>query len=169
MRHVLNLLGAIALLHATAALADKPIEKPVLADTPTQFAEMAQQVRQDMQGQGRYEFIHPDDKGRVEADLQTMQAMLEKSGSVAAMSEQDKIKLFNTQEHVNGILVHNDRERLICEKRAPVGTNIPTTTCRTFGEIERTRRDAQKYMVDHSQDAGVNAAAARSKLNGGGG
>lgn len=151
---------------ANLAIADKPVEKPVLADTSARFAEVAQQVRKDMEPDGRYEYIRQDDKDRVESDLHAMQAMLEKNGSVAAMNAQDKVNLFNTQEHLNGILVHNDRDRLVCERRAPVGTNIPTTTCRTFGEIERTRREAQTYMVDHSKDAQVNAAVARTKTNG---
>ena len=141
------------------AMADSPIEIPVVADTPDKFAATATQIRAEMSPGGRYEFIRPDDKGKAEADLNSMAAMLQKAGSVAAMKEEEKVQLYNTQEHLNGILTHSDSNRLVCERRAPVGTNIPLTTCKTVAEIERARRDSQKYMQDHAQDANINSAA----------
>ncbi len=146
-----------------AAMADRPIEKPVVADTPEKFAATATQIRAEMATGGRYEFIRPDNKGKVEADLNSMAAMLQKAGSVAAMREQEKVQLYNLQEHLNGILTHSDRNRLICEHRPPLGTNIPVTTCKTVAEIERSRRESEKYMQDHAQDANINSAAINRK------
>jgi hypothetical protein len=130
---------------------DQVVEKPVTADTPEKFAQVAVQIRAQMQADGRYEFIRPGDKAKVNTDLDTMAAMLRKSGSVAAMSENEKIQLFNTQEHLNGTLVHNDGNRLVCERRAPIGTNIPLNTCKTFAELEKERRDAKKYAQDYER------------------
>ena len=45
-----------------------------------------------------------------------MTSLLNKAVSVAAMTMQDKVTLFNTQEHLNGILTHSDSERLVCER-----------------------------------------------------
>ncbi len=146
-----------------ASASDKVIEKPVAADTADKFTQTAAGIHAEMGAGGRYEFMRPDDKGKVEADLNTMAAMLQKSGSVASMPQGDQVKLFNTQEHLNGILTHSDSNRLICERRAPVGTNIPINTCKTVGEIEKARRDAQKYMTDHGQDANINSAAMNRK------
>lgn len=142
-----------------ATAADKVVEKPVAADTPEKFAETAAQIRKEMESDGRYEFIRPDDKAKADADLNAIAAMLQKAGSVSAMQEGDRVQLFNTQEHLNGILTHSDRNRLVCERRAPVGTNIPQNTCKTVAEIEKMRRDSQKYMNDHSKDAQINSAA----------
>jgi hypothetical protein len=102
----------------------------------------------DMGPGGRYEFIHADSKAQVDADLAAMQALLKKSGSVAKMSKQEQVELFNHQEHLNGILVHNDGNRLVCERRPPMGSNIPVTMCKTVAEIEKQRRDSQKMMQD---------------------
>jgi hypothetical protein len=124
------------------------VEKPVTADTPEKFAQVAVQIREQMQANGRYEFIHPGDKVKANVDLDTIASILQKSGSVGALSESEKVRLFNTQEHLNGILVHNDGNRLVCERHAPVGTNIPVNTCKTFAELEKERRDGQKYMQD---------------------
>jgi hypothetical protein len=127
-------------------------QKPVAADTPEKFAKSADDIRSEMGPSGRYEFIKAGDKAKVEADLNTMAAMLQKSGSVGAMKEQERVRLFNTQEHVNGLLVHNDSNRLVCERRAPVGTNIPVNTCKTVGQIEKERGDSQKTMLDQQSN-----------------
>ncbi len=130
--------------------ADKVVEKPVAADTPEKFTQTVEQIRKEMTPGGRYEFIHPGDKAKVETDLNSMAAMLQKSGSVAAMNLAEKTQLFNTQEHVNGILTHSDRDRLVCESNAPTGSNLRRMTCQTVGEIESNRRAAQKSVEDAS-------------------
>jgi hypothetical protein len=130
---------------------DKVIEKRVTADTqdtPEKFEQLIEELHQEMGPGGRYEFIKADSKTQVEADLSAMQALLKKSGSVAKMSKQDQVELFNHQEHLNGILVHNDGNRLICEHKPPMGSNIPVTMCKTVAELEKQRRDAQKMMQD---------------------
>jgi hypothetical protein len=137
---------------SAASAADKVDEKRVAADTPEKFAETIKLIHEDMDTGGRYEYIKPQDKARVDTDLNAMAAMLQKSGSVAAMGQDDRVKLFNIQEHLNGVLSHSDSNRLVCEHRPPVGTNIPTTTCKTFAQIEKERTDSQKYMQDEDRN-----------------
>lgn len=150
---VFRLIGLSSLFFAAIAAAadDKVVEKPVAADTPEKFTLLIADLHHEMGTGGRYEFISPEQKGKVDADLSTMAAMLQKSGSVDAMKEQDKVRLFNTQEHVNGILAHNDINRLVCEHRAPLGSSIPITMCRTLGEIAHSRKTGQKSM----EEAGI--------------
>jgi hypothetical protein len=146
---VVAVLGAVLSVGAWAS--DKVIEKRVSAntqDTPEKFEQLIDELHQEMGPNGRYEFIRADSKAQVDADLAAMQALLKKSGSVAAMGKEDQIALFNHQEHLNGILLHNDGNRLICERRPPMGSNIPVTMCKTVAELEKQRRDAQKMMSD---------------------
>jgi hypothetical protein len=144
-----HLIFSSALLFAVSASAtDQVVEKPVTADTPEKFAQTIAALNHEMDTGGRYEFISPDQRGKVEADLNSMASMLQKAGSVDAMPERDKVHLFNTQEHVNGLLVHNDSNRLICEHRAPLGSTIPITMCRTVGEIAHSRKAGQKMIFD---------------------
>jgi hypothetical protein len=141
------------------------IDKPITADTPAGFAETATQVRLDMQKGGRYEFMRNSDKQRVNALLNLMAAQLDHAGSVAAMNTETQVQLFNEQEQVNGLLKHNDADRLVCESRAPVGSHLPVTTCRTFGEIERGRSDAKKavdYLNDRSGHQLTNGGGANA-------
>jgi hypothetical protein len=143
---IVTTLVSILAFNSLSYAADGVVQKPVAADTPEKFAIAAKEIQGQMSTGGRYEFIRPDDRGKVSADFDTMQGMLNKAGSVDAMKMEDKVRLFNTQEHLNGILVHNDANRLVCERRAPVGTSIPQTTCRTLGEIERSRLATNNYM-----------------------
>lgn len=158
-RHVVLLASMQVLGLGVAVAADKVVEKPVAADTPEKFAAIAAEIRKEMGTDGRYEFIRPDDKAKADADLDAIAAMLQKAGSVSAMPQSDQVQLFNTQEHLNGILTHSDRNRLVCERRSPLGSNIAQNTCKTVAEIEKARRDSQKYMNDHSKDAQINSAA----------
>jgi hypothetical protein len=143
-------LVSIVAFSSLSYAADGVIQKPVAVDTPEKFADVAKHIQEEMTTGGRYEFIRPDDRGKVNADLNTMQGLLTKVGSVDAMKMDDKLRLFNTQEHLNGILAHNDANRLVCERRAPVGTSIPQSTCKTVGEIERQRQDTKSYLQNSS-------------------
>jgi hypothetical protein len=128
--------------------ADEVIKNRVAADTPEKLQAVAKEIRDEMGPGGRYEFINGEDKAKVDIDLASMTAMLEKSGSVAAMTQQQKVQLFNTQEQLNGILTHSDRNRLVCEHKATVGTTIPRTTCQTVAEIEQNRKDGQHAIYE---------------------
>jgi len=138
------------LLTATAAQAasDKVIDKPLVAQSLDGFKSESAAIREGMQAGGRYEFLKPTDKGRIESRMASMQAILEAHAGQADLNTRDKISLVNAQEEVNGILKHNDSNRLVCESHAPIGSHLPITTCRTFGEIEEQRRMAMHDMGD---------------------
>ena len=145
------MLATLMLCAGGAGAAEKVNEKRVVveaADTPDKFEQLIAAVHQEMAEGGHYEFIRPDAKAQVDVDLTAMAGLIKRAGSVAQMNQDDKIQLFNHQEHVNGILTHNDSNRLICERRPPMGTNIPITTCKTVGEIEHDRSKSQKFLDD---------------------
>lgn len=141
-------LAAALLAPLIAAGTTAPGEPPIAADTAARFAEQVARVRDEMKPGGRYGFIREDDRRRVDQLLDAMAALLGRYESVATMGRDAQIALFNTQERVNGILHHNDELRLVCESRPKVGTNIPQTTCRTVGDIERDRRAGNRTMLE---------------------
>lgn len=133
---------------ATAARADEAIEKPLVAQSLDGFHKEAGSIREGLKPGGRYEFVKAGDRDRVEARLNTMEAVLQKNADKNDLGTTDKIALANAQEEVNGILKHNDSNRLVCESRAPIGSHLPVKTCRTFGEIEQGRRDAARSVSE---------------------
>ncbi|MGH8091782.1 MAG: hypothetical protein ACREO6_10055, partial [Rudaea sp.] len=125
----------------SAAHAAPAAVKPMVAQTLDSFNRDAARVRQQMQSGGQYGYISATDKSRVEARLADMQNLLTAHANASDMSQQDKISLFNAQEEINGILDHNDNNRLVCEHVAPVGSHRPITTCHTYAEIMRQREN----------------------------
>lgn len=149
---------AAAVLATASVWADAPVKDPIKADTAEKFAAVASEVRGDMEPNGRYEFITPDNRSRAESDLDAMTALLQKSHSVSEMPPADKVTLLNLQENLNGILTKSDSNRLVCERNAPLGSHIQGTSCQTYGQVERRRRDSQKYLDDHATDANIHSA-----------
>lgn len=157
----LQVMAVLLSLAATCAFADEVVKKPVdVADTPDKLQGVIDSIHADMAQGKRYEFINPTERQNVDADFATMTALMKNSGSVTAMKQPDRIKLFNTQEHVNGLLTHSDRNRLICERRAKVGSNLPVTDCRTLADVELNRGETQKFLQDRSNDGSRVAAQA---------
>jgi hypothetical protein len=144
----------------------KVIEKPVVADTPDAFAKQGEWIENEMKEGGRYEFATPADKQRVQVLLGQMSNLLQRSGSVAAMDQATKVALFNNQEEVNGILKHNDSNRLVCENIKPIGSNISQTHCYTFGQIEQTRRKTKLGLDEFNGFNRCGAVAGGSSLPG---
>ena len=139
----------VFLLSVSTALvaADAPRLK---ADTRDTFASVAASVRTDMAEDGRYSYLKPDEREKVEVGLATMQELFARHATVAEMDKATKVDLFNVQESVNALLTLRDRDRLICERGASVGSRIVSTSCRTYGQIEAARQASAKFMQERA-------------------
>lgn len=145
-----------ALIFSSPLAAREDVKQVVVADSAAKFAPLAGEIRHQMEPGGQYEFIGSSDKHLVDRKLDEMASLLKTSGSVANMPEGDRLKLFNAQEQVNGILAHNSSDRLICQKVAPTGSHLPVTICKTYGELARNRAESRKEfdtMSDQSRAA----------------
>jgi len=142
-----------------AEAADKVVVK---ADTKEAFDTVAAEVRTEMGADGRYAYVKPDEREKVEASLAEMGRLFDANGSVDKMDKDTKVKLFNAQETVNSILTLRDRDRVICKKEAPVGSHIPVTTCHTYAQEVEARQGSKKLMDDWGRPlcAGSNPACA---------
>lgn len=138
--------GFVPSAHAAPAAA-----KPLVAQTLDSFKLDAARIRTDMQPGGKYGYISASDRARVETDLTDMQTLLTAHASASDMPQTDKVALLNAQEQINGILNHNDNDRLVCEHVAPVGSHIPVTTCHTYGELMAQQRRSQKFLEDRGE------------------
>jgi len=157
MKTYLAFVAAMLMLptvYAASANTNSPVvEKPLVAQSLESFNRESARIREQMQPGGVYEFIKAADRARVETRLADMQKLLQDHSADGDMSKSNKIALVNAQEEVNGILRHNDNNRMVCESRAPVGSHIPVTTCRTYGEVEQQRRDSVKSVGDMNNTA----------------
>ena len=132
--------------HATPAAA-----KPLVAQTLNSFEQDSARIRKEMQPGGKYGYISNSERSRVEARLGDMQKLLSEHTNAADLGPSDKVALFNAQEEINGILDHNDNNRLVCEHTLPVGSHIPVTTCHTYAEIMAQREHMQHDLEKNGQ------------------
>lgn len=145
----LALSAALTAGFATIATAKEHYrENSVKADTKDAFDQLADNVRREMQAGGKYEFIKPDEKPKVEKALDDMTKLFDEHDTVAAMTQDQKVALFNAQETVNSILTLRNRDRVICDNKPALGSHIPQTKCHTYEQEIEARQGAQKMMDD---------------------
>ena len=123
-------------------------EKQVNADTKEAFADISQNVRREMDHGGKYEFVPADERAKIDKSFGEMTALFDQYGTVSAMNQDAKVKLFNDQEIVNSILTKRDRDRVICTNQAPIGSHIRQTTCHTYAQEVQAHQETQKQMSD---------------------
>jgi hypothetical protein len=145
------------------ASAGKVIDNPVTIDDPANFGAENEWITHEMNPGGRYEFIKPEDKQRVATLLGQMGNILADSGSVEAMDRDAHSQLLTAQDEVNGILKHNDSNRLVCESLAPTGSHIPVKTCHTYAQAARSMRTLQSGMDNSSRRCGRGASQYSSR------
>jgi len=146
MKRALFLLGTLLLASAAHAATSQSADKPLVAQSLESFNAEAARIREGMKADGAYSHMQSADKGRVEARLEEIQRLLAAHATQGDLNQTDKVHLVNAQEEVNGILKHNDNNRLVCEHTAPVGSHVPVTTCRTYGELMEQHKADQDYL-----------------------
>ena len=154
MKYATKVIAALLLAGGVAAgaLAADAVRAPLQpADTRAAFERQAAAARAQMRPHGRYEYVDPQERGEVEQGLAHMDALFSRYGDVASMPQDARVALLNDQERVNGILMHNDIDRLVCQHVAPLGSRIPKTECRTYGQIMREREGARESMQTLNQ------------------
>ncbi len=143
-------------------------EKAFNADSRDKFEAVSADVRRQMEEGGRYQYVKPDERIKVDAALTEMSTIFAANDSVASMPEPAKIKLFNDQEVVNSILTQRDGDRVICTKTAPVGSHIPITSCHTYAQEVEAREGTKKQMNEWGRGAcSATAASVKAGPNGG--
>lgn len=109
------------------------------------FAEQAEAIRREMQPGGRFEFVTPEERRSVDAELGRIAAVLrERAG--AALDDDDRLDIYAAQENANAILTQRDGRRLICEFAAPTGSNRKVKQCVTYADRMRAHRETRNYL-----------------------
>ncbi|GAA0716891.1 hypothetical protein [Dokdonella soli] len=140
-----------------AAAKESKYHEVVNASSQDRLEQLVVMVQGEMKPGGRYEFVKPDERKTIDAKFAEMLDLLKRKGSIEAMQQDEKVRLFNAQEMVNSILTRRDSDRVICENRTPIGSHIPQTSCHTYGQAEEARHDTVKKMMDWDHIACVDS------------
>ncbi len=152
--HRMNVFLAGLLLVAAVASAKENYKEPTFnADSKDKFDTVAAGLREQIKPGGRYEYVSTNERFTINQKLDDMTALFATHDSVAGMSQENKIQLFNDQEAINSILSKRDGERVICKKEAPIGSHIPVTTCHTYAQEQEAHKVATKQFDEwtHTQ------------------
>lgn len=117
-------------------------------DVAGSFTEQRKAIEARLANGETYSEINQKDRAAVKEALERMAVMLEQSGGVAGLNEEQKVRVFNDQELVNGILTQAAEDsRLICRREKQIGSNRTTTHCMTALQRQRQMEDARKSMT----------------------
>ena len=104
-------------------------EKPLDANTAQTFQASAASVRRDMQAGGRYAFVNPTERAKVDAALSDIDRIY----SSGRLDQDTKVRVFNDQELVNSILEQRG-DRLVCANEVSTGSLVRVTRCHTYAQ-----------------------------------
>lgn len=94
-----------------------------------------------------YREIGIEQKREVLRQLELMASLLSRHGSVDAMPEDERVRLFNAQETVNTLLTTAAEDsRLICRREVATGSHRQITNCKTVAERRQAREQGQDAM-----------------------
>jgi hypothetical protein len=66
-----------------------------------------------------------------------LRSMLEPVDNVSELSEEARIEVFNLHQRLEGIVIGDPENYLICSRRSTVGTHFRRTTCIPAGDFRR--------------------------------
>jgi hypothetical protein len=133
-------MAAVLQMGAASAANDKPV---VQATNKADFDAVAAAIRQQVAPGGRWEYTTKREREEINRRLNDMGSLFDKYGSIDQMNDPTKMQLVNDQEAVNEILTKRDDDHIVCDYEQPLGSLIPKKVCRTYGEIQRQRDQAQ--------------------------
>lgn len=74
-------------------------------------------------------------------------SIIEGKDLASDLNESDKMKVFNALEWIEAAINKAEDERVVCERRAQIGTNRKERVCRTVAQIRADREAAQRDMM----------------------
>ncbi|HKP65785.1 MAG TPA: hypothetical protein VJX31_04100 [Casimicrobiaceae bacterium] len=123
-------------LAGTAGAHEQYAQKPLDANTAQAFQSSAASVRSEMRPGGRYAFVTPAERTRVDTALADIDKVYAERGGLE--SQDAKVRVFNDQDLVNAILERRG-ERTICSNEVATGSLVRVTKCATYAHELGTR------------------------------
>ena len=138
---------ALTLAAAPLALAKNPEPASVAVDNGG-FAEQRAVIEKDLADGKTYIEIPPADRAKVRESLDRISGLLEGGKSPEALTADQKVHLYNTQEVINTLLTQAGADsRTVCSREAPTGSQRKVTTCITVAERTRRRERDQENLA----------------------
>ncbi|MDG2517804.1 hypothetical protein [Lysobacter soli] len=143
LRFVSAALLSLALV-APAALASVDSRVLMLDDIRTQQTEIRDGVEART---GRYKDLSSSQRNELLAKQARMLQTIEGKHSTAELNDQQKTEVFNTLEWIEAVVNNDGEDRMVCERRAVLGSTRKERVCKTASQW-REEREAARNMMD---------------------
>ena len=96
--------------------------------------------------------VYKDMSSGTRSELLTKQAQMmrtiEGKNSTDDLNPEQKTEVFNTLEWIEATVNNAEDERIVCERRAVLGSNRKERVCKTVAQL-RQEREAARNQMDH--------------------
>jgi hypothetical protein len=111
-----------------------------------------QQIRADAEARtGRYQHMPEATRSDLLRRQERVHTLLGDVRETTELDETRRIELFNNLEAISAIINFDEDQRMICERTKLVGTNRPTTVCRTVAQRRDEREAGQREILRRDQ------------------
>lgn len=139
----------VALFASPLVAADISAPQPLDIETIDDFSVYEKAIIDQLNNSNTYEEITPEQRSRALTLMTEIKAIIERSGSIAALPPLPRVDVFNRQEELNQILAQAaDDSRVICRRERPTGSKLPINKCMTLAERRKTREGGKQYLRD---------------------
>ena len=138
-------LGFVSLLPSSVVTAaQRPVEtlETAIAD-----------IRAGLEPGGKYDYVPKIDRRDIEEQLNIMASLLRGVDAIEDMNQRRKIRLFNAQERVNGLLLQAEGARTVCESHKVTGSHMTSTVCMTQAEKEAAKDTTSRTWLNYLKGA----------------
>ena len=145
MRPMLALVLSCLFL-ASPAFAKDDSQVPMRKISPKDFPELHKYLVEEMRPGMRFGWVTDSEQERITVELDAMAQVLHGHQTLEELSEDERVSLINAQGRINATLTKRDRDRLICERKKPLGSHRSQTYCETYGErMRRQQGDRDRW------------------------
>jgi hypothetical protein len=104
----------------------------------------------DLARSGQYGRVNGRNMYKLEGARETMGRLLAGHTSASELKPAERIELYNAQQEFSSILRNDDKNRVVCQRVAALGTRVAKAECMTIAERE-ARAKAARDSVDRVQ------------------
>jgi hypothetical protein len=121
------------------------------AETPTEstaaIVVQQRQIRSEIEArEGRYKDMPSVKRASILRNQEILFALLEGRASIEELNVEQRTEAFNALQSINAAITSREDERMVCEKRKPVGSNQVERVCRSLAQIKADREAARTNM-----------------------
>ncbi|WP_157981459.1 hypothetical protein [Cognatilysobacter tabacisoli] len=114
-------------------------------------AQQAQIAAELADRKGRFKDLDAARKAELQAHQTTVLSRLVNVEQTTELPETDQIAVFNALEAIEAIVNQAEDERMVCERYKPVGSNRPTTVCKTVAQRRAEKQVAEQNLSRDQQ------------------